>query len=281
MNRKIADYIQRHRAVYTKDALRQMLLQERYDPAEIEEAFAAVEAGRVPPPGLTLRFWLIFIGYLLLLYGLPLVLFGLTPAGPFIVPILGVLLLIAAGISILVAALSRSAAVGLTSGLILVFAMPFVFLVIVAGSCLALVSPILFAPQPELPRNGTLEIEIEPPLEFEGTGLAVCYLEQSGQVYSISATDVGRLDGQTVTVYTDFSVMPTNLGIELHEGTYDSRTALVYSNGPPGTDVEVDANPDRRSGTMTFENLEGVSPGESGEPGETDRISGTIHWDCD
>lgn len=279
MNRRIADYIQRHRAVYTKDALRQMLLQQGYNPAEIEETFAAVEAGQLPPTGLTLRFWLIFIGYLLLLYGIPLVLFGLTPGGLFVVPILGVLLFIAAGISILVAALSRSAAMGLTSGLVLVFVLPIVFLVLLAGSCLALVAPILFAPQPEPPRNGTLELHIDPPMSFDGSGDAICYVDETGAVYSLTAFDVARLDGDTVSVYADIGTSFGEFSISLQEDS-TGRPLQSYGRGASG-EVHVNARERGLSGEITFEDLPGHYPFGASDSGEIEPISGTVAWDCD
>lgn len=288
MNRRIADYIQRHRATYTKEALRQSLLQRGYNPAEVEEAFAAVEAGQVPPAGLTLRFWLIFIGYIVVLYGLTLVLFGLTPAGLFIVPILAVPLVLAAGASILIAALNRSAALGVTSGIVLVFVLPFVFLVVIAGSCLALTAPLLFTPQPPPPRSGAIDLRIDAPLSFEGSASATCSSNtEDGRVAYVSSEDAGTVDGDKIRVFVDMSFSDGYLNVELY-GEASGPPSRVYSGGagqagPPGRgEVDIDAAPGANSGTVTFDQLPGIAP-ETGEAADVDppAISGTLTWRCD
>ncbi len=286
VNPKIIDYIQRHRATYTKEAIREGLVRDGFASAEIEAGFQAVEAGQAPPKArLSGRFWLIFLGYIVVLYGLTLLLFGLTPSGLFIVPILAVPLVIAAGISVLIAALSRSAALGATSGIVLVFAMPFVFLVVIAGSCLALTAPFLFAPQPPPPRSGTVELHIDPPLEFDGSGAAQCSGDTNGEIVFVSAESVGTLDGSMVRVSADVSRSFTNVNIELHSGDPALPPTAVYGGGAeaPGSasDVEIDREPGGLSGTITFERVAGFDPQGGTDPIEPATISGSLTWRCD
>lgn len=275
VNPRIADYIQRHRATYTKDALRQTLLQQGYDPAEVEQAFAAVEAGQVPPARLSGRFWLIFLGYIVVLYGLTLLLFGLTPAGLFIVPILAVPLVIAAGISVLVAALSRSAALGLTGGIVMVFVIPFIFLVIIAGSCFAITAPLLFAPQLPAPPGGTIEVTIGQEL-FSADG-ASCTVSETGQVLSVQGEVVGGPEPIFASVDSGSSggfeeSRNAWLTISIGERMYQNTSTL---------DVRIEElSAQGVTGSVVFRNLP-LAPSDGAiETPRTPRIDGTLSWRC-
>ena len=274
VNPRITDYIQRHRATYTKDALRQMLLQQGYDPAEVEQGFVAVESGQVRPARLTARFWLIFVGYIVALYGITLLLFGITPAGLFIVPILAIPLVIAAGISVLVAALSRGAAMGTTGGIVMVFVLPFIFWVIIAGGCFAMTSPFLFTPQTPLPRSGFIQVQSEPAVIAFG-GRATCSFSESGQVVSVFHDEFGgeSTAGVDAGSSAGFNVSRTALVTIIQGGvTYQSQ---------PGTRMVIqELSPRGMTGTISYQDLPRIRDGR-GEPGAPITISGRVIWECD
>ena len=291
MNPRIVDYIQRHRARYTREALRAALLRDGFNDAEIEDAFRAVESGQVPPPArLSGRVWLYLIGLIVVLYGLTLLGFALAPGGPFIAAILAVPLLVAAGISVLVAALNRSAALGVTSGLVTVFVVPVALWFLIAGSCLALTAPLIFSEPPPPTYAGTLEIEIDPPLAFEGSGQAFCTIHPEGQGFNVYSEGLGTLEGMQVSVSIDRyegsdapgapapgSVAP---GVLVSLVPADTGEPVTYHYAPESrADLEVEGQ--GLAGRVEFRDLLLGSEGLGVRPGIPESISGLINWRCD
>ena len=278
MNPRIADYIQRHRATYTKDAIRQGLLRDGFDPGEVDETFRALESGVTPPTrGLSGRQWAIFLVYIVVLYGLTLLAFALTPAGVFVVPFLAIVLFVAAGISALVAALSRPLSTGVTTGLVLVFALPLALLIVLAGSCLALFAPVLFTPQAPPARSGSMEVAIEP-IGFSGSGEATCQVNQNSETLSVFAASLGSVDEGEVNVSVE-SQTPAGFGA--------SREAFVmisigdvgsYANEPT---ADVTLRLSGQGGTVTFEDLPLTPFDDNVQTNLPRTIDGTVTWRCD
>ena len=137
-NRLITDYILRQRRTYTRDAIREALLRRGYRPEEVEEAFRAVESGEAPPAAtLSGRFWLGYLGYIVLLYLLVVVAY-VALAGASAAAVAGALaffLVIGVIVSAVVAALNRSLALGMARGVAVAAIVPFLIVVVIGGLC--------------------------------------------------------------------------------------------------------------------------------------------------
>ena len=286
MDRRITDYIQRQRRRYTRDAIREQLLRRGYAADQVEEGFRLVETGYAPPEAqLSVRFWVTFIGFLLVLYGgtVAAVAFG-TPFGPIAAPILGVLLFLAAIVSIVLAAVNREAALGVTSGLVIVFVIPFVFLVVIAGSCLALLVSMtggMTGPAPQT--RGSIELSIDPPLAFQSAGGASCSPPEPGPSFSIFSDPLPQFDGTTVSVSMDSSgpaqASSTNVFIAVQRD--DGTGPAAHYGTTPQSRIEIELEPDGRSGSVRFFDL-GRMPGEPGAlAAGPATISGEMSWQCD
>ena len=162
MDPEIIRYILEHRTVYTPEAIRRRLVESGHDPAEVDAARRAVESGNLPPPPPgeppwdlpegrippsipselppgkraweTGRFWLAFVAYCALLYGISLLLFwqNFTEAGW----IFALVALFAGSAACVVLwGRNRPAAMGLLSGILTVTLIPFVGCVVIAGLC--------------------------------------------------------------------------------------------------------------------------------------------------
>jgi hypothetical protein len=161
---------------------------------------------------------------------------------------------------------------------------PVISALLIGGSCLAVGGTYLLrAP----PRTGDMELQIEPPLSFEGSGVAQCDNFGGTSGFLVSAENLGTLDGRMVNVSLDASTRgagagaaPTNLYITLYpqvEGDQPVSFSTIFS-----TRFELDASADGRSGTLRFEALE---PGVGEEPPGADPglepISGAVTWTCE
>ena len=143
MNQQILRYITDNRDTYTREVITRRLTEAGHDPAEIEQAWESIEPRIVPRSegGLPedIAFW--FTVYVVVLYGLTFVVYALG-IGEFAI-ILAVFLLLGARFSIRVVQdlgrTSRAVATGAASGLLIAAVIPFVFLVIIAGLCSAMV----------------------------------------------------------------------------------------------------------------------------------------------
>ncbi|MFN2484839.1 MAG: hypothetical protein ABR509_07910 [Candidatus Limnocylindria bacterium] len=281
-NRVIADYIQRQRRTYTKDAIREALLRKGYRPDEVEEAFQAVESGAAPPEAhFGVRGWLLYAAYIAGLYAAVValaVVFGHLPleaaAG-----VLAIFLALALPGAALYAAMSRSLALGLAGGLAIAALIPFVIIVIVGGSCLALLSSFGAASPP--PLRATLDVELGPPL-------SIVTNDTRGQCYTAS--------GDQLSVITEVGFVPTgtvSVSLDLFGGETPGRgefdvmvqiTSTTGESGPvfavgPQTTYGLDAEPPWHSGTVDFEKLYEVPQDGGDEPSR--ELSGTITWRCE
>lgn len=292
MDPRIADYIHANRHRYTRDALRQQLVEAGYEPGEIDATWAALDA---PDADTTAgeafwgRFWLFLVGanlVVFLIVGLLTGLFGAPGQGS---SVLAVILAIALGIGALISwgvvAATGPTKLGRGTALAIGAVIPLLFALLIGGSCYALVGSI--GPPPPPPTTGTMEVQIDTPLDFLGSGTATCQAHAETTGYSVFAEDLGAIDDRIVNVSIDaFPDQPdtTMPNVSLFVGLNPQR-----EGGTPGAtyvdtgqaSIELEASPDGLSGTVSFENL-GPEMIER-PPGEAtvEPISGTITWTCE
>lgn len=290
MRPEIEAYLREHGARYTTDALRRQLIHAGYDPAEIDVALRETEVGRGPQlaelHASRSRYWRSAFGLhlaALVLVSIWVFTRNYTYA-PIAAIILGLMLLLGLGISGLIgrAVLPRS---GLSAALLV----PVISAVGLSGVCLATIGG---SSTQVPPRQGVMQLRIEPPLSFDGSGAAHCYLQQGG--FTVFATDLGTLDGRSVNVSLNTAGDPAAQASAAgsHRSVYlvvsllpRAATGAETDYGKPGdATMELDAPSDGLSGTLSFEGLaaqlfEGAHP----SPGDlaAEPISGTLSWTCE
>lgn len=296
---KIADYINANRRRYTDQAIRQQLIDAGHSPADIEATWSALD---VPDPDATIgpRFWRYFwiwvgVTYVLAFVVVMLPTGMLTGAASGLAVIYALVLAVALVISWAVVAAVRPTRMSPALALAIGAIVPLLFLLIVAGSCYALVAGVgtPAGPAGPPPVNGVMELEIDPPLEFSGSGPAFCQSHGVPGGLSVFSEQLGTIDGQSVNASFDVSGASTDpnapapapgtesyVSINLFP-TSGSGTQVGYSPGP-GSQVEVDAAPDGLSGSVEFEGLVPMAFEERG-PAVTDAepISGRMTWNCE
>ena len=156
MNPEIVQYILEHRGTYTREAIRQHLIDAGHSPAEVDAAWEAVESSQLPPtpPGepsyeapvaasqdpMPARartdasmvrapvFWLTLVGFVVVVY-LSLVLFNTIIAS-------AVIWLGGFIAAFILARRNRPVAMGLALGATVAFLLPFVVVIILLGVCI-------------------------------------------------------------------------------------------------------------------------------------------------
>jgi hypothetical protein len=232
------------------------------------------------------RFWRWAFGLhaaVLVLIAIASLLIGSFAAGSWgLLIVLAVVLLIGLAVSGLV---GRGVVQG--SGLAAALVVPAISALLIGGSCLAVGgSYLLRAP----PRTGVIELKIDPPLSFAGSGAAYCDNFGGTGGFAVWADNLGTLGDSIVSVTLDSGTAPAPPTGPARPGL--SITLYPSGNEPPAsykpvayspifsTRIELDASPDGRSGTLSFEGLEPFlldrPQGNTGlEP-----ISGTVSWTC-
>lgn len=287
MKPELEAYLREHGATYAPQALRARLIAAGYDPVEVDAALREWQAGTTAPASAVpdrRRFW----RWALALHAAVLAVIGVlslaidtfaTNWGLLVV--LAVVLLIGAGISGLIGR-------GATQGSSLAFALlvPAISALLIGGSCLALGGYYLLrAP----PRTGIMEIHIEDPLSFDGSGTANCQDFGGTGGFSVWSDGLGTLDGSILSVSLGTSPSSISGAAAPSQGADLSITLIpksgterpVYYSTIFSTRLELDASPDGRSGTLGFEGLEpGVGEQPAGVDPTGDPISGIISWSC-
>jgi hypothetical protein len=289
MRPEIEAYLREHGGRYTTEALRRQLIHAGYDPNEIDVALRETEVARGPQLAETrtsrTRFWWSAVG--LHLGALVLVTVWLVTRrytyAPIAAPILGLMLLVGLGISGLIGRrLLRS------SGLAVALVIPLISVIGLSGWCLAAMggTPVQIPATP-----GTMQLQIDPPLSFEASGPAECFLQKGG--FSVHAADLGDLDTRYVSAQVfslgdpNAQASPTDsfraVSLSISLFPRSGIAGETYYGSPGDVPLELDAISDGRSGTLKFEGLAGQliedpqsSPGVSPEP-----ISGTLSWTCE
>lgn len=303
MDPRIADYIRANRKKFTHQAITDQLVEAGHDRAEVERTWAALD---VPDPDAVAgeRFWgrfaLIVIGInvgVFLLVTLLTNMLGAIGQGGIVLP---AILAVALGIGALIAwgivAATGPARMSPTTALVIGVLIPSLFALLIGGACYSLVGAI--GPPPAPPHEGQMELHIDPPLEFDGSGAAYCQVFEGGSGFSVyPQQELGVIDGRPLHASIDsFAVeggpdggpapapMPGedrpnfNMNISLQpRGEADPPQEWFIG---PGTDLDVDASPDGLSGTVTFAGLEPVAFEPEAEGGGKP-ISGTLSWTCE
>jgi hypothetical protein len=297
MDPRIADYIRQHRYRYTRDAIRQRLAEAGYEPPDIDATWAALEAetsdsGTAGSP----RFWRYFWGWVAATYLLAFVVVviatglltrgGMTFAALVYAVALGIALLAAWGIVAATRPAQRSRGTALAIGGVI----PLVFALLVGGSCYGLIGT-----PPTPPRSGLMELHLEPPHAFEGSGAAICQAVTGGGTgFGARAENLGMLGGSQVSASIDaFGGVPKAPDAPLPSGPFDQVSVYItlvpvsgnepeaaYSNFA-GSGLELDVSAAGLVGTVTFRELSPQPVGANGEPAGQDSVSGSISWHCD
>lgn len=294
MDPAIRRYIDENADRYTEEAMRRALNEAGYDPAEVDAALREWSAQRAArsavPAQRTFTRWslLLHLAALVVVVGLLAVLYGDRIGS--MVPIAGVVLAI-----VLVLGLAVSSIVGRAllprAGLTAALAAPVLSVLLIGGSCLALVTTTA-GPAP-LP--ATVHLTLTAPIQFESSGSAACFQQPDG--ISLFAEELGRLpDGRAVHLglnifparaledgpgasTADPSELVADLSIGFGEPTQDAPPEDYASGGR--VELELDASADGRAGTVRFEGLERVDLQEQpARPPSGGTLSGTISWTC-
>ena len=282
MDPKIADYIARNQGKYTREAIRQQLIDAGHDPADIDATWAVLYT---PDPDETSvageSFWPRFF---LFLVGLNVAVFlvvalstrmleHLAAGGGALAGIFAVALGIGALIAWGIVAAVGPAKMGRTTALVIGAVIPLVFALLIGGSCFAMASAM--GPPP---RTGTLELDAG---DLSGSGPATCYADQAGGGFSV----FGQLTGNP-SIGVDVNTFPLDGG----PPTAEVQNVMIFvqdergtSYGTSGGDAELDAEVAEGglSGTVSFSSLRSDAAGPDSEGEAPEPISGTITWTCE
>ena len=294
MDPRIADFIRDNRQRYTREVIDQRLIEAGHDPAEIAATWAALETPD-PDEAAGEGFWGRFALFLVVMNVVVFLLVFLA-TGMVNSFVLAALLAVALTIGALIAwatvAATGPTKMGRTTALVIGGVIPLVFALLIGGSCYALAGAI--PPPPPPAAMGVMELQIDPPLAFDGTGAATCQRYSEGTGFSIFGEDLGTIDGRTVTASFESYGLPGPdggpapapvPGGEPNLNLYVSLFPRSESDQPrewfviPGTQVEVDQAADALSGSVTFDGLGRPPDAGVGEP--DDLISGTLSWTCE
>jgi hypothetical protein len=285
MDQKIADYIAKNQGKYTREAIRQQLIDAGHEPAAIDATWAALyspdpDETSVAGEGFWPRFFLFLIGLNVAVFLFVALSTGMLEnlgggggalAGVFAVA-LGIGALIAWGI---VAAVGP-ARLGRTTAMVIGGVIPIIFALLVGGSCYALASAIGPPPLPSV--AGEMELEIVAPFTHQATATATCNPSRNDTGFSVYGESVGQIEGDPVFVAVDsYDMEPgnriTTITISVAGNEANARDWSTTSE----TRIGADAAADGSSGTVTFEGLGAgnLDPALGLEP-----ISGTIRWSC-
>jgi hypothetical protein len=298
MRPEIERYLRDHGERFTPEALRRGLLDAGFDAVEVDNALREWRDRQVPGgarAAASRNFWLwaglIHLAALILVVVVLVIVNGLQALGLALIgaAIMAVVMLVGWGLS------------GLVGRAVLPHVGPWIALIVpvlsaalIGGTCLGLMGGVPgVAPEPA-PLRGSVELQIDPPLRFSGSGPATCFLHPEGSGLTMHAEDLGALEGRTVAASVDVfrpATDPAAPGPVEEEPVTDAAITIslvpsggnpeagYQSTGPASLDLEVSA--DLLSGTVGFESLEpvvfeGPAPDAEGEP-----ISGTITWTCE
>jgi hypothetical protein len=297
MRPEIKRYLDENGAQYTSDALRSALLQVGHDPAEVDAAlqeWQSEHAGAFVGEESRRRFrrWTIWLhlGALLVVFVLLSLSFGAQPSGlanaALVTGVLGVLLLVGWYLSWLIGRrlLPRT-------GIAIALIIPLISALGLGGSCLALMGGISGGPAPQPGTVGSMKLHIEPPVSFDGAGGATCFGKQGVAGSSVSAGELGTLDGAIVSVTLEVlagggvpdaprpsgSGQTVNLMITLYAAK-DGSPERGWFVGPD-TQISIDTSVDG-PGNVVFKDLMPAETGDPAAPVGAQPISGSVSWTC-
>src|SRR5688500_1288927 len=273
MDPRIADFIRANRETYTRQAMREQLINAGHDPAAIDATLAAREA---PDPDAVVgerfwgRFWLFLIGLNVAVFLLVFLLTGMVHSVVLAV-VLGIALTIGALIAWAIVVATGPTKMGRTTAMAIGGVIPIIFALLIGGGCYALVGAI--GPPPPPPNSGVMELRIEPPFDFQGRGAAYCQTFEGATGFSVyPQQELGTINGRPIHASVDSFLVEGGLeeggpapapapGVEGRPNLNMYVSLQPRSESDPhqewfigqNTEVDVDASPDGLSGTVTFE----------------------------
>jgi hypothetical protein len=287
MRPEIEAYLRENGARYTTKALRARLLRSGFDAAEIDGALEETEAQRAPQlasaKALRSQFWgLAFIVNLVVLVAVSAVVSDNSPYAGATFLVLGIAMLIGLGIS---GSIGTAFLTG--RGLLVALAVPAVAALILGGTCFAMMGGVGVTQPPVTVKVGTMELTIDAPLAFMGSGTAQCLDVGNGpEVDSVHLGSLGDKAVQVVLRGSDVGGAPSaqspqiapQVGIEI--SIFNSAGVGVYYSRPEPQDPPIQSHTAADgSQTATFDGL--VKLTDSTDPNfGPDTISGTISWTC-
>jgi hypothetical protein len=288
MDPRIADYIRDNKRRYTRQAIRQQLIDAGHDPEEIDATWAALGT---PDPDSTAgegfwgRFWIFLIGANVAVFLVVSLLSGMLASGgaTVVAGIFAIVLALGALIAWGLVAATGPAKMGRGTALAIGAVIPLVIALLIGGACFALIGGIGGMPPPAT--SGSMYLGIEPPLGIAASGPATCQ-GQTGNASGFSVfgdvtSDAGRTANISIDGFADkpeSSAQVINMFINLESPDF----AASYSgNSDTNAGIQYSASADGLSGSVTFVDLE-PEPIER-PPGEATPapISGTVTWTCD
>lgn len=298
MRPEIERYLREHGERYTTEALRRGLLDAKFDPVEVDNALREWQVGQGPggaSAGVRRNFWLwaglMHLATLVLVVVGLVIVNGLQALGIALIgaAIMAVVMLVGWGLSGL-----AGRALLPQVGPWVALAVPALSALLIGGTCLALLGGAPGVAPEAPPRPGSLELRIDPPLRFSGSGPATCFVHPEASGVSMHAEDVGTLEGTTVAVSVDVfrpATDPAAPGPVEEEPVTDAIVTITlvpgggnpqagYQSTEPGS-VDVEASADLLSGTVRFDRLAPVVfEGPAADP-DREPISGTMMWTCE
>jgi hypothetical protein len=292
---RIADYIRQHKDRYTRQAIREQLIEAGHEPEAIDRTWAVLD---MPDPDDVIgrrfwsRFWMVLIGinvavFLLvaLASGMLMNLSGYSGMLVILAIVLTIFALIAWG----VVGLTGPSRMRRVPALIVGVTIPLFFALLVGGTCYALIGAVGPPPPPPIP--GTVTIHIEPPLPVDATTRATCEVSDAGHFYNVFTdvpvdTDAGQL---TVSVngQGDASSLTDTpfVSISFNQGKGQGGFVEYQPGGGENAGIEAAAISNATNGSLAFENFLPIEAfDEQGNPidrFDADPISGTISWSCE
>jgi hypothetical protein len=311
MDQRIADFISANRGKYTREAIRQQLIDAGYGPEAIDATWAILDTpdpdeAAVAGEAFWGRFALIVIGLnlvVLLLVGLATGMLANLQAYSVVLIVLAIALAIGALISWAIVAAVGPEKLGRTTAMVIGVVVPLLFALLIGGSCYALIGSL--GPPPPPPVDGVMDVSLGEPLNFDASGPTMCQAFAEGQGFNVFSQNLGVVDGRELSASVGFFDVvavpaegatpapgiggPGGPGIERSVNVALIPTSEAQANEPrewyggPSTEIEMDAAPDGLSGTVTFTGLEPIEGSGPVEPGQAPEgsLDGTISWTCE
>ncbi|MEX0626985.1 MAG: hypothetical protein WD402_10605 [Chloroflexota bacterium] len=285
MRPEIEEYLREHGATYTTATLRRQLLRAGYQAGEIDAALEETGAARAPQlaetKALRSQFWgLAFLINLVVLVAVTGMVSGTSPYAGAVFIVLGIAMLIGLGVS---GSIGGSLLPG--RGLLVALAVPAVAALILGGACYAMMQPSSGSGEQSTRGPGTIEVRIDAPLAFSGTGAATCELFPDN--FGVSSSALGSIGDMPVSASVSSTgsplVQPSDgernavVSISLQ----DTTAGFAYAFGVESMEEGLPMQPaDGAFGTISFRGLKQLPTGAGSLDGQ-ESISGTITWTCD
>lgn len=289
MDPRIADYIRANRARYTREAIRQQLIDAGHDPAEIDRTWAILDtpdADDVAGEGFWRRFALIVIGVnagIFLVIGLLTGMLLSVGASAVLLGIFAAVLAIGALIAWGIVGLTGPANMSPTTATVIGSAIPLLFALLIGGSCYALAGAIGPPPPPAL--SGRMQVQLGEPLNVDQEVEAQC---QPTREPDLGFSVYANLPGQEVRqLDISVNVYPQAPGADPQPMVFisasprsDADPPMAWSNEMEPGGAVLDVKLEGLNGTIRFTELP-ATPMEGPDASTPEPLSGELTWTCE